>query len=115
MTGEELQLQRSSEEHNDISGPNRVGSSLNDAVSAKNWRSGFRKRISAHGMSDPYTREKLIFVTNEMKRMNLDILGISELRWTGSGYLDHNSFRITSPDRATPETTEYQLSAARAQ
>ena len=37
---------------------------------------------------------KLEVVTQEMARMNLDILGISELRWTGMGEFNSNDHYI---------------------
>ena len=37
---------------------------------------------------------KLDVVKNEMERINIDILGISELKWTGMGEFSSNDYRI---------------------
>ena len=41
-----------------------------------------------------YSAGKLAQVINEMKRYNLDVLGISEMRWTESGKMDSDGTTI---------------------
>ena len=47
---------------------------------------------------------KLEVVKQEMARMNIDILGISELKWTGMG--EFNSDDSTIANKNTLEDTE---------
>ena len=46
-----------------------------------------KTRIGFWNVRTMYDTGKLAQVTSEMRRYNLDILGVSESRWTGSGRL----------------------------
>ena len=46
-----------------------------------------KTRIGFWNVRTMYNTGKLAQVTSEMRRYNLDILGVSESRWTGSGRL----------------------------
>ena len=45
-------------------------------------------KIGTWNVRTLYSTGKLAQVTNELKRHKLDILGISEMRWTGSGKIE---------------------------
>ena len=49
---------------------------------------------------------KLEVVKQEMARMNIDILGISELKWTGMGELTQMTIISTTVDRNPSEEME---------
>ena len=49
---------------------------------------------------------KLEVVKQEMARVNVDILGISELRWTGIGELTHMTIISTTVGRNPSEEME---------
>ena len=49
---------------------------------------------------------KLEVVKQEMARVNVDILGISELRWTGIGELTHMTIISTTVGRNSLEEME---------
>ena len=45
-------------------------------------------------MSDPMNQGKLEVVKQEMARVNVDILEISELKWTGMGEFNSDDYYI---------------------
>ena len=49
---------------------------------------------------------KLEVVKQEMARVNVDILGISELKWTEMGELNSDDIIFTTPGRTRSEETE---------
>ena len=49
---------------------------------------------------------KLEVVKREMARVNVDILGISELKWTGMGEFNSDDHFITTADRNPSEEME---------
>ena len=49
---------------------------------------------------------KLEVVKQEMARVNVDILGISELKWTGMGDLTHMTIISTTAGRNPSEEME---------
>ena len=49
---------------------------------------------------------KLEVVKQEMARVNADILGISELKWTGMGEFNSDVLISTTADRNPPEEME---------
>jgi len=44
-------------------------------------------------------QEKLDVVKQEMARVNIDILGVSELKWMGMGEFNSMTIISTSPDK----------------
>ena len=50
---------------------------------------------------------KLEVVKQEMARVNINILGISELKWTGMGNLTQMTIISTTVDRNPLEEMEY--------
>ena len=44
-----------------------------------------KSNIPETGMLGPWNQGKLEVVKQEMERVNINILGISELKWTGMG------------------------------
>ena len=51
-------------------------------------------RIGTWNVRTLYSTGKLAQVINEMRRYNLDVLGISEMRWTDSGKMDSDGISI---------------------
>jgi len=51
-------------------------------------------RIGTWNVQTLYCTGILAQVINEMKRYNLDVLGISEMRWTGSGKMYSDGISI---------------------
>ena len=51
-------------------------------------------------------QSKLEVVTQEMARKNIDILGISKLKWTGMGELTHMTIVSTTVGRNPLEEME---------
>ena len=51
-------------------------------------------------------QDKLDVVKKEMARMNTDILGISELRWTGMGEFNSDTIIATTVGRNPLEETK---------
>ena len=51
-------------------------------------------------------RGKLEVVKQEMARVNVDILGISELKWTEMGELNSDDIIFTTAGRTRSEETE---------
>ena len=51
-------------------------------------------------------QDKLEVVKQEMTRVNVDILGISELKWTGMGELSQMTIISTTVDRNPSEEME---------
>ena len=68
-------------------------------------------------MSGPMNQGKLEVVKQEMARVNIDILGISELKWTGMGefnsddhyiyYCRQESLRMSSPHTQKESKMQY--------
>ena len=52
-------------------------------------------------------QDKLEVVKQEMARMNVDILGISELKWTGMGEFNSDDHYIYSVGRNPSEEMEW--------
>ena len=50
---------------------------------------------------------KLEVVKQEMTRVNVDILGISELKWTGMGEFNQMTIISTTADKKTSEEMEW--------
>ena len=50
-----------------------------------------KTKIGFWNVRTMYDTGKLTQVTSEMKRYNIDILGVSESRWTGSGRITTNT------------------------
>jgi len=66
---------------------------------ARAWKSQLltakaRTKIGTWNVRTLYSTGKLAQVLNEMKRYHVDIMGVSEMRWTGSGKMDSDGFSI---------------------
>ena len=81
--------------------PGRSGSKATQVVTKRNLcpsdklRLNDKKyRIGSWNVRTLYQAGKLDNVLVEMKRMDLDILGVSEVRWTGNGAIDIEGYKF---------------------
>ena len=88
------------EEAPGITGPRDDGGSLNctqrlqpENVVNMNGQGGFLK-IGTWNVRSLYQAGKLDNCTQEMSRLNIDILGVAETRWTDSGVIDRDDHSI---------------------
>ena len=58
------------------------------------------------GMLGPWIKANWEVVKQEMARVNIDILGISGLKWTGMGELTHMTIISTTADKNPLEEME---------
>ena len=89
-TGEEVQLQ-SLIRSNDEDQPKPIGRSYSDSYSDSNRKGECNlclRKLHTIGTWNVRSMNigKLEIVKNEMERNNLDLLGISEMRWTDRGH-----------------------------
>ena len=80
---------------NEANGINPPGVPLVDVVSDRLQYTSFNKKINIATWNVRSMYEgKLNLVKNEMERMNLSILGISEMKWKGRGYFQSEGYRV---------------------
>ncbi|XP_064138673.1 craniofacial development protein 2-like [Loxodonta africana] len=88
MTGEELPPQ-SRVDLNDVDGVKLSGPSFADVARLKMRRNSCKRPLIIGTWNvRSMNLGKLEIVKNEMERINIDILGISELKWTGIGHFE---------------------------
>ena len=97
-TGEEVQLQ-SLIGSNDEDEPKPIGRSYSDSYSDRKWKGECSLSLrKLHTTGTWNVRNinigKLEIVKNEMERNNLDILGISGMRWTDRGHFNSENHTV---------------------
>ena len=95
MTGEELRASTSNAVTNDAIEPNPKGSSNAEQYRhERNDQSFLKTRKIGTWNVRSMNQGKLDIVKLEMNRMEIDILGISELKWTGSGHFTSGNYEV---------------------
>jgi Endonuclease/Exonuclease/phosphatase family len=94
-TGEERQDAKSRFRHNEAIGSKPLGRPKADEAGLENCSFSLRKlhNIATWNVRSMY-EGKLTIVLNEMTRLKINILGISELRWKGGGHFQSGEFKI---------------------
>jgi hypothetical protein len=108
-TKEERREARSSTRINEATGLKPLGRlDTEDDTGNKNCSLSFRCRhnIATWNVRSMY-EGKMDIVLREMKRMNIDVLGISELRWTGGGHYQSEEYKIIYSGNSTAKKTEW--------
>lgn len=95
MTGEEPRLSTISAVNNDAIESKPKGSSIADHYRHKRKDQSFLKthKIGTWNVRS-MNQGKLEVVKSEMDRIKIDILGISELKWTGTGHFTSGSHEV---------------------
>jgi len=95
VTEEERRERLSTYRLSDVAGLNPTGSSDADVAVAETCSLSFRhqKKIGTWNVRSMH-QGKLEVVKNEMTRLGIEILGISELRWCGMGHFQSGEYKI---------------------
>ena len=95
MTGEEPRSSTISAVNNDAIESKPKGSSIAEHYRCKRKDQSFLKtyKIGTWNVRSMY-QGKLETVKSEMDRIKIDILGISELKWTGTGHFSSGSYEV---------------------
>jgi hypothetical protein len=94
-TGEETNGRASRAGNNDVAGPKPSGRSVTDAAKLE------RRSVSLASVGKIGTwnvrsmmKGKLEIVQSEMERTQTEIMGISELKWVGSGHFQSGAYKV---------------------
>ncbi|CAF2116434.1 unnamed protein product [Rotaria magnacalcarata] len=94
-TGEELRTSTSNAVTDDAFEPNPKGSSKTEQCRhERNDQSFLKTRKIGTWNVRSMNQGKLDIVKLEMERMKIDILGISELKWTGNGHFTSGNYEV---------------------
>ena len=95
-TEEEQKPTGSSTGDNDVVAFKPKGDADTDTISNKTSGKCFAKAIHKVGTWNVRTMNqgKLNIVKDEMERMEIDVLGISELKWTGKGHFQSEDYKV---------------------
>ncbi|CAF3805374.1 unnamed protein product [Rotaria socialis] len=95
MTGEEPRSSTISTVNNDAIEPKPKGSSIAEHYRYKRKGQSFLKTHQIRTWNvRSMNQGKLEIVKSEMDRMKIDILGISELKWTGNGHFTSGNYEV---------------------
>ena len=94
-TEEERRTGTSSSSANEVAGPNTKGCSAADARGSERKVRCYKEKYCIGTWNvKSMNLGKLDVVKQEMARINIDILGISELKWTGMGEFISDDYHI---------------------